>query len=161
MVACCIQLRSFVAQVGFHVTRTRMMACIAVDLDYEAIMGRYLIRRRLLSILTLLAFSQIIYSILYLAPGDPLGGLATNPNVSPEVREQIRDSWGLNDPLYIQYFKWAKSYFFEFDWGQSLTSRVPVRDYVFGRLGVTLSIVGTAYLVGVMIAVPVGVISAL
>jgi peptide/nickel transport system permease protein len=124
-------------------------------------MGRYLIRRVLISIVTLIAISMIIYSILYLAPGDPLGGLATNPNVSPQVREQIRENWGLNDPLYIQYFKWAKSYFFDFDWGQSITSRVPVKDYVFGRLGVTLSIVGTAYVVGVLIAVPVGVISAL
>jgi peptide/nickel transport system permease protein len=124
-------------------------------------MGRYLIRRGLISIVTLIAISMIVYSILYLAPGDPLGGLATNPNVSPEVREQIRDSWGLNDPLYVQYFKWAKSYFFDFDWGQSLTSRVPVKDYVFDRLGVTLSIVGTAYLIGVMIAIPVGVLSAL
>src|SRR5919112_2047320 len=98
-------------------------------------MGRYLIRRGLISIVTLIAISMIIYSILYLAPGDPLGGLATNPNVSPQVREQIRENWGLNDPLYIQYFKWAKSYFFDFDWGQSITSRVPVKDYVFGRLG--------------------------
>ncbi|MBA2469994.1 MAG: ABC transporter permease [Chloroflexia bacterium] len=124
-------------------------------------MGQYLIRRVLISIVTLVAISMIVYSILYLAPGDPLGGLATNPNVSPEVREQIRDSWGLNDPLYIQYFKWARSYFFEFDWGQSLTSRVPVKDYVFDRVGVTLAIVGTAYLIGVLIAIPVGVISAL
>ncbi len=124
-------------------------------------MGRYLIRRGLISIVTLIAISMIVYSILYLAPGDPLGGLATNPNVSPEVREQIRESWGLNDPLYVQYFKWAKAYFFEFDWGQSLTSRIPVKDYVFDRLGVTLSIVGTAYMIGVMIAVPVGVLSAL
>lgn len=124
-------------------------------------MGRYLVRRGLISIVTLIAISMIVYSILYLAPGDPLGGLATNPNVSPEVREQIRENWGLNDPLYIQYFKWAKSYFFEFDWGQSLTSRVPVKDYVLDRLGVTLGIVGTAYVIGVLIAVPVGVISAL
>jgi len=124
-------------------------------------MGRYLIRRILISIVTLIAISMIVYSILYLAPGDPLGGLATNPNVSPEQRERIRESWGLNDPLYIQYFKWAQAYFFEFDWGQSITSRVPVKDYVFDRLGVTLQIFGTAYLIGVAIAIPVGVISAI
>ncbi|MBA2775111.1 MAG: ABC transporter permease [Chloroflexia bacterium] len=124
-------------------------------------MGRYLIRRLMISAVTLVAISMIIYSILYLAPGDPLGGLATNPNVSPAVREQIRESWGLNDPLYIQYFKWAKSYFFDFNWGQSIISRVPVRDYVFDRVGVTLQIVGIAYLIGVLIAIPVGVISAL
>lgn len=124
-------------------------------------MGRYLIRRLLISVVTLIAISMIVYSILYLAPGDPLGGLATNPNVSPEQRERIRDAWGLNDPLYVQYFKWAKSYFFEFDWGQSITSRVPVKDYVFDRLGTTLTIFGTAYIIGVSIAIPVGVISAI
>ena len=110
---------------------------------------------------TLIAISMIIYSILYLAPGDPLGGLATNPNVSAETRQRIRESWGLNDPLYIQYFKWAKAYFFDFDWGTSISSRVPVRDYVLGRVPVTIQILGTAYLLGVMIAIPVGVISAL
>ena len=124
-------------------------------------MGRYLVRRLLISLVTLVAISMIIYSILYLAPGDPLGGLATNPNVTPETRERIRESWGLNDPLYIQYFKWARAYFFEFDWGQSIVSRVPIREYVLDRLPVTLQISGTGFLIGVLIAIPVGVISAL
>lgn len=123
-------------------------------------MGRYLIRRGIISIITLIAISMIIYSILFLAPGDPLGELAANPNVSPEVRQRIRESYGLDDPLYIQYFKWAQSYFLEFDWGTSFTSRIPVRDYLLDRIGVTLSISGTAFLLGLMIAIPVGVISA-
>ncbi|MGN6030995.1 MAG: ABC transporter permease [Thermomicrobiales bacterium] len=124
-------------------------------------MGRYLIRRVLISIVSLIAISMIIYTILYLAPGDPLGALATNPNVPPEVRQRIREQWGLDDPLYVQYFKWAQAYFFHFDWGNSLTSKVPVRDYVLDRLPVTLSIFGTAYLLGLLIAIPVGVISAI
>lgn len=123
-------------------------------------MGRYLIRRGIISIITLIAISMIIYSILFLAPGDPLGELAANPNVSPEVRQRIRESYGLDDPLYIQYFKWAQSYFLEFDWGTSFTSRIPVRDYLLDRIGVTLSISGTAFLLGLMIAIPIGVISA-
>lgn len=123
-------------------------------------MGRYLIRRGFISIITLIAISMIIYSILFLAPGDPLGELAANPNVSPEVRQRIRESYGLDDPLYIQYFKWAQSYFLQFDWGTSFTSRIPVKDYLLDRVGVTLSISGTAFLLGLMIAIPVGVISA-
>ncbi len=123
-------------------------------------MGRYLIRRGIISIVTLIAISAIIYSILFLAPGDPLGELAANPNVSPEVRQRIRESYGLDDPLYIQYFKWAKSYFIDFDWGTSFTSRMPVKDYLLDRIGVSLSISGTAFLLGLMIAIPVGVISA-
>ncbi len=124
-------------------------------------MGRYLIRRLLISIVSLIAISMIIYTILYLAPGDPLGQLATNPNVSPEVRQRIREQWGLDDPLYIQYFKWAQAYFLHFNWGESLTSRVPVKDYVLGRLPVTLGLFGTAYFIGLCIAIPVGVISAI
>ena len=124
-------------------------------------MGRYLVRRFLISIVTLIAISMIIYSILFLAPGDPLGELAANPNVSAEVRQRIRQSYGLDDPLYIQYFKWAKSYFLDFDWGTSFTSRVPVKDYLLDRLAVSLSISGTAFLLGIAIAIPVGVISAI
>lgn len=124
-------------------------------------MGRYLIRRLLISIVSLIAISMIIYTILYLAPGDPLGQLATNPNVPPEVRQRIRQQWGLDDPLYIQYFKWAQAYFLHFNWGESLTSRVPVKDYVLGRLPVTLGLFGTAYFIGLCIAIPVGVISAI
>ena len=123
-------------------------------------MGRYLIRRGIISIITLIAISMIIYSILFLAPGDPLGELAANPNVSPEVRQRIRESYGLDDPLYVQYFKWAQAYFLQFDWGTSFTSRIPVKDYLLDRVGVTLSISGTAFLLGLMIAIPVGVISA-
>jgi peptide/nickel transport system permease protein len=122
--------------------------------------GRYLIRRGLISIVTLIAISIIIYGIIFLAPGDPLGQLATNPNVPPEVRERIRDQWGLNDPFLIQYWKWAQAYFLHFDWGQSLTARVPVKDYILDRIPVTLWISGTSYLLGILIAIPVGVISA-
>ena len=124
-------------------------------------MGRYLIRRSLISVVTLIAISMIIYSIIFVAPGDPLGELAANPNVSPEVRQRIRESYGLDDPLYIQYFKWARAYFLEFDWGTSFTSRIPVKEYLLDRLAVSLSISGTAFLLGIAIAIPVGVISAI
>lgn len=124
-------------------------------------MFRYLVRRLLISVVTLILISMIIYGILFLAPGDPLGELAANPNVSQEVRQRIRASWGLDDPVYIQYFKWAKAYFLHFDWGTSFTSRMPVMDYVMDRIPVTLSISGSAFLLGLAIAIPVGVISAL
>jgi len=123
--------------------------------------GRYLIRRGLISIVTLIAISMIIYAIIFVAPGDPLGELAANPNVSPEVRQRIRESYGLDDPLYIQYFKWAQAYFLQFDWGTSFTSRVPVQDYLLDRIGVTLQISGIAFLLGISIAIPVGVVSAI
>src|SRR5699024_7669211 len=119
------------------------------------------IRRLIISVITLIAISMIIYSIIFIAPGDPLGELAANPNVSAEVRQRIRESYGLDDPLYIQYFKWAKAYFLEFDWGTSFTSRTPVKEYLMSRIGVSLSISGTAFLLGIAIAIPAGVVSAI
>jgi peptide/nickel transport system permease protein len=122
--------------------------------------GRYLIRRLLISIVTLVAISIVIFSILWSAPGDPLSGFATNPNVPPELRQRIRAQMGLNDPVYVQYGKWAWSYV-QGDWGQSYSSRSSVNDYIFSRIPVTLQIVGTAFVLGVLIAIPVGVVSAL
>ena len=123
-------------------------------------MAQYLIRRFLISIVTLLAISVIVFTIVAKAPGDPLAGLATNPNVSAERRAELRDKLGLNDPTYIRYYKWGIAYI-QGDWGDSLVSKANVRDYVFGRIPVTLAIVGSAFLLGVLIAIPVGVISAL
>ena len=127
----------------------------------EPPVGRYLIRRAIVSVFTLLAISFIIYAVLFMAPGDPLGELAANPNVSPEVRQRIRESYGLDDPLYIQYFKWAYAYFVQWDWGTSFVSRQSVMDYIIPRVVTSLQISGTAFILGVAIAVPIGVLSAI
>lgn len=123
-------------------------------------MGRYLIRRFLISIVSLIAISMVVFSILAAAPGDPLAGFATNPSVPPELRQRIREQMGLADPVHIQYAKWARSYV-QGDWGQSFGARIPARDYIFSRIPTTLAIVGSAFLLGILIAIPVGVISAL
>ena len=123
-------------------------------------MGRFLIRRAIVSVITLIAISMVVYGILAIAPGDPLSGFATNPNVPPELRERIRASMGLNDPIHVRYLKWAGAYI-QGDWQQSFTAKIPVRDYVMSRLPTTLKISGGAFLLSVLIAVPVGVISAI
>jgi len=122
--------------------------------------AHYLLRRFLISIVTLLAISVVVFTVVVKAPGDPLAGLATNPNVSPERRAELRDKLGLNEPTHVRYYKWGWVYI-QGDWGDSLVSKVGVREYVFGRIPVTLAIVGSAFLLGVLIAIPVGVISAL
>ncbi len=66
-------------------------------------MATYLIRRLLIAIPSLLGISVILFTILALAPGDPFSEMATNPNVPPEVREAIRASFGLNDPISVSY----------------------------------------------------------
>jgi peptide/nickel transport system permease protein len=122
--------------------------------------GRYLIRRGLISIVTLIAISIVVYSILAIAPGDPLAGFSSNPNVPPELRQQIRAKMGIDDPIHIQYLRWAGSYI-QGDWMHSYTSKLPVREYIFQRIPVTLQISGSALLLGILVAIPVGTISAI
>lgn len=123
-------------------------------------MGRYLIRRVIISIVTLIAISMVVFTILAVAPGDPLSGFASNPNVPPELRERIRKTMGLDDPIHIQYAKWATAYV-QGDWSHSYSAKIPVRDYVLSRLPTTLRISGSAFLLSILIAVPIGVLSAI
>ena len=120
----------------------------------------YLTKRLLISIPTLIAISIVIFAILALAPGDPMGEFAANPSITPEVRENIRKSLGLDQPIYLRYVKWAWA-FIRGDMGYSFTSRSPVFDLILQRLPPTLWVVASAYIVGVLIAFPLGVISAL
>ncbi|MEO0847776.1 MAG: ABC transporter permease [Cyanobacteria bacterium J06648_1] len=123
-------------------------------------MGQYFIKRLLIAIPTLIAISLIIFTILAIAPGDPLGEFASNPAITPEVRENIRQSLGLDQPTHIRYIKWFSS-FIRGDMGYSFNSRSPVAELLWQRLPTTFMIVGTAYLLALAIAFPLGIISAL
>jgi peptide/nickel transport system permease protein len=122
-------------------------------------MTKYLIKRLLISIPTLIAISIVLFTILALAPGDPMAEFATNPAITEEVRENIRKYLGLDRPIYIRYFKWLFA-FVRGDLGYSFTSRVPVIDLIRQRLPNTLAVVGIAYIFSVIIALPLGVIAA-
>jgi peptide/nickel transport system permease protein len=123
-------------------------------------MSQYLLKRLLISIPTLIAISVIIFTILALAPGDPLGEFASNPAITAEVRENIRRSLGLDQPIPIRYLKWFWAFLWG-DMGYSFTSRSPVLNLLLQRLPTTLWVVGSAYLVALLIAFPLGIISAL
>ncbi|MGJ3246156.1 MAG: ABC transporter permease [Elainellaceae cyanobacterium] len=123
-------------------------------------MTRYLLNRLLTSIPTLVAISLVIFLILALAPGDPLAEFANNPSMTPEVRENIRRSLGLDQPIHIRYVKWAWA-FLHGDMGYSFTSRSPVSELILQRLPTTLWVVGIAYLISVGLAFPLGILSAL
>ncbi len=141
-------------------------------------MTQYLIRRLLTAIPTLLAISFVIFAVLDLAPGDPTGNLPLT--IKAEVREQIREALGFNDPFAIRYLKWLRQFFineplniieqvFDISIGDSenrlrITSwssrGAPVIDLIIERTPQTLWVVGLAYLISIIIAIPVGVISA-
>lgn len=123
-------------------------------------MGKYFFKRILIAVPTLIAISVVIYLVLALAPGDPLGELANSPSITPEIRENIRRALGLDQPIYIRYFKWATA-FITGNMGYSFVTPVPVSELIWQRLPTTLWVVGTAYVGSVLIAFPLGIISAL
>jgi len=123
-------------------------------------MGRYLARRLIIAVPTLLLISFVLFAVLSLAPGDPMSQFAINPAVPAEVRENIRRSLGLDQPWPVRYVKWVGAVA-QGDWGYSFASRgVPVWDLIKQRLPNTLGVVGVAFLVSIVIAVPIGILSA-
>ncbi len=117
-------------------------------------------RRILTAIPTLIAISIILFSIISLAPGDPLASFAADPRVPEAVKENIRKQLGLNDPLPVRYAKWATA-MLRGDWGTSFQSRSPVKDLIGQRLPTTIFVSGTAFLLAVLIGVTVGILSAI
>jgi peptide/nickel transport system permease protein len=122
-------------------------------------MGKYLIRRLLIAIPSLIGISIVLFTVLALAPGDPFEELATNPNVPPEVRENLRKQFGLDDPVAVRYVRWAGS-MAKGDWGFSFNSRVDVDKLILQRLPVTLFVIGTSQVLALLIALPIGIFAA-
>src|SRR3954447_10274758 len=123
-------------------------------------MSRYLLRRLLIVVPSLLGISVVLFTVLALAPGDPFGELATNPNVPPEVGAALRAKFGLDDPVWLRYLHWLVA-MLEGDWGFSFVSRVNVDTLILQRVPVTLVVIGAAQLLAMLVAVPVGVLAAL
>jgi peptide/nickel transport system permease protein len=140
-------------------------------------MFTFTIRRLLFAIPTLLVISFIIFALLDLAPNDPTGDLPLT--IPPEVREQIRLALGLGEPFHIRYLKWLQQFMVNeplnlveqwTGWTigdsenrlrvTSWSTRSPVVDLIIQRLPQTLWVVGLSYVVGILIALPIGVISA-
>lgn len=119
----------------------------------------YLIRRLLGAIPLLLGISVILFAIIQLAPGGPLDIYAENPSVSKEALAQIAARYGLDQPVPVQYFLWLKAILVG-DWGYSIRTGRPVLDEIVLRLGPTLQLGGLAMLISLVIAIPVGMISA-
>lgn len=140
-------------------------------------MIHFIIRRILIAIPTLLVISFIIFAILDLAPNDPTGNLPMT--VPAEVREKIRESLGLGQPMHVRFGKWLVQFFvneplnilhdgFGISIGDaenrtrilSWATRSPVVDLIIQRTPQTLWVVGLSYLFGILIAIPIGIISA-
>jgi peptide/nickel transport system permease protein len=122
-------------------------------------LGPYLLRRLLIAVPSLLGISLILFTVLALAPGDPFGELATNPNVPAEVRLALREKFGLDDPIWQRYVRWLLA-MLHGDWGFSFVSRVDVDTLIWQRVPVTLAVIGASQLLAMAIALPVGIYAA-
>jgi peptide/nickel transport system permease protein len=121
----------------------------------------YLARRVLLVIPLLIGLSILIFGLIQAAPGDPvLALLGPQAATNPQIIEQARENWGLNDPLPVQYLRWLGN-IVQGDFGRSYSfNNVPVLDLIGQRAVATLQLQGLALLLALSIAVPVGIISA-
>jgi len=122
-------------------------------------MSPFILRRLLIAIPSLLGISLVLYTVLALAPGDPFSELTTNPNVPPEVRMALRAKFGLDDPISLRYLHWLAA-MAQGDWGFSFASRINVDTLILQRLPTTLWVIGSAQLLAILIAIPVGVYAA-
>ncbi len=123
-------------------------------------MGKYLLRRFLLLIPTLVGMSLLIFLMLRLLPGDVvdimLGG---DQQADSASKAAVRKSLGLSDPLPVQYVRWV-GHLLRGDLGTSLRSGQPVRTLLLHAMPVTLELAALAVVIGTLVAVPLGVISA-
>ena len=135
----------------------------------------YTIRRLLLAIPTLLFIALVIFLLLELSPGDPMAQMPMS--IPPEVKERMREALGLDQPWWVRFYLWLYQFFvvepqywidglFGTDLAEgaqriiSFQSKSPVFDIIAERIPQTLWVVGMSYVVGVLIALPIGIASA-
>ncbi len=124
-------------------------------------MLRYIARRLFMMVPLLIGISIISFAVIHLAPGNPVEVAARmNPRVSAEALANLRKLYGLDKPLYIQYAQWVGR-LARFDFGKSFTDGRPVVDKLLERLPVTLTINALEIVVAFLIAVPLGIMSAI
>ncbi|MEP3297556.1 MAG: ABC transporter permease [Pseudoruegeria sp.] len=138
-------------------------------------MLNFTIRRLILAVPVLIFIGLIIFLLLELAPGDPMAQVPLT--VPPEVKERMREALGLGEPVHVRFVKWLQQFFIvepmymidglfgtDFADGKqriiSWQTRSPVMDIVAQRIPQTLWVIGMSYVVGILIALPIGIYSA-
>ncbi|GAC1520488.1 MAG: ABC transporter permease [Collimonas sp.] len=117
-----------------------------------------LLKRILLVLPTLLLVSIVIFSLLAIPPGDPVTAIL-GQEATPEAALALRAQLGLDDPLYVQYFRWLWAALHG-DLGRSFVDHTPVADALLQRLPVTIELALGSFAIAVLIAVPAGILAA-
>lgn len=122
-------------------------------------MGAYIRRRLIQSVLVVWGVSVLVFFLLRLAPGDPVSMLLAE-SASPEQMEAVREKWGLNQPIPVQYMVFLGRAL-QGDLGNSLFFQQPALSVLLERMPATLQLSGVALLFSLSVAIPVGLLSAL
>ena len=121
-------------------------------------MGRYVLKRLLTLIPVLLGVAILIFTLMYLTPGDPIQLLM--PDASEQQINELRESMGLNDPYIVQLFRFLRDAFLHFDLGESYVSGVSVFKGLMIRLPNTLILASCAMVMQIFFAIPLGISAA-
>jgi len=108
----------------------------------------------------LIGVSIIIYALVQAMPGEPFDMYLENPNISFEEVQKIKAHYGLDQPVYIQYLNWAKN-MAKGDWGISYNTRRPVLELLAEKVRPTIELTLTAFIISIIIAIPLGVMGAI
>jgi len=125
-------------------------------------MGRYILRRVLVSIPTLLGVTMLVYLFINLAPGDPISVMLSPEQIAlggPNYMQAARERLGLNQPIPIRYLIWLKEVL-RGNWGYSIQFQKPVLGRVTERLGATLRLTAAALCIALLLGIPIGILSA-
>ncbi len=129
-------------------------------------MLEFIVRRTLLAILTLFVISIVSFTLIQLPPGDFLTNYAAmlaemgEGGIPAEQLVALQEAYGLNQPVYDQYFKWITGILLRGDFGMSLEWKRPVAELIWERIGLTVVLTGATVLITWLLAIPIGVYSA-
>ena len=121
-------------------------------------MGRFVARRLIQSAVLLFVVMTASFFLIHATPGGPETALFSDPRVTPEAMNRMRERFGLNDPLPVQYGKWLMN-MLVLDFGRSYSYQLPVVSVIGERIWPTFQLGLTSYLVG-MLGIPLGIYAA-
>jgi peptide/nickel transport system permease protein len=122
-------------------------------------MLQYIVRRLFHAIPLMIGVSLIGFALMHLAPGGPLGVYTLNPTVSVQDIERIKALYGLDQPIHIQYVKWAAG-MFTGNWGNTFFGGRPVLTVILERAPATLLLAGTSLAIAIILGMGIGILGA-
>ena len=122
-------------------------------------MLRYILRRLAGAAVVFTLLSFLVFSLLYLVPGDPVKILVGTRRLTPEVRQAVTERYGLDEPLVVRYWHWLTRALTG-DFGDSVRSATPVTDVLASRVSLTAWLTIGAFILAVAVGIPLGIAAA-